>query len=143
MQQIGFEGLAELRCARPELPPLQLCRYPHIKKIVLRGDQWLSFHRIAPRRKFMENKGILKYLEILINGRAGNLGIVGNIRKVDNRTIAKSSDLKETAKGRYIPGNPLGDNLLLQIRARIGLKIRPGVVRKINRGDQSPFDNAK
>src|SRR5208283_4032646 len=67
----------------------------------------------------------------------------GNIRKVDNRTIAKSSDLKETAKGRYIPGNPLGDNLLLQIRARIGLKIRPGVVRKINRGDQSPFDNAK
>ena len=87
----------------------------------------------------MENQCVLKDLKVFVYGGARHLGVIGHIGKVDDFAVTEGGYFEKPAEGWYVANDCFSHNLLLEVQTSICLKIRTGLIGKVDRRKQSPF----
>ena len=88
----------------------------------------------------MQEERVPQDVEVLVDGRPRDLGVARHGGEVDDRRVAGGGDPEEPAEGRDVAGRPLGQDLLLEVGARVGLEVRAGVVGEVDRRQEPPGD---
>lgn len=84
----------------------------------------------------MKNQGVFKYLKVLIDSGSRHLSIIGQLRKVYDRTVTKGRYSEESTERRNVANGSFGHDLLLEVQACVCREIGSGIIGKIDRGKQ-------
>src|SRR3989449_9590618 len=82
------------------------------------------------------------FRSVLVDRRARNLGVVGDVGEADDRPVRVSGHAQEPAEGWDIASCPLSDDLLLEIGPGVGREIRLRIVREVDRRKGPELDRA-
>src|SRR2546428_1939495 len=142
VHEIGLNPLAELGRPGAELAALERGSHASIEEVKLRRGKGLALQGLPPRRQLVKHERVLEDFEVLVDRRARNLGVVGDVGEVDDRPVRVSGHAQEPAEGWDIASCPLSDDLLLEIGPGVGREIRLRIVREVDRRNGPELDLA-
>src|SRR5262249_30471802 len=124
-------------------PALERSHHTHIEEVELGGGQWLALPRHPPRRHFLEHQRIPEDLEILVDRRPGDLGVVCDVGEVSDGAVTEGGRAQEPAESGDVAGGALRDDFLLEIGSCVSLEVGAGVVREVDRRQRAPLNGAR